>query len=152
GGGLHNTDTATLTRVTVSGNTSDASGGGIENEGTLTLTNVTISGNTAVTDGGGLINDITATLKSVTLASNGANSGGDLFNPSDLTIGNTIVANATSGGNCAGTGGSLTSLGGNLDSANTCGFTSPDQVNKNPLLTPLQNNGGPTLTHAIFPG
>ena len=36
---------------------------------------------------------------------------------------------------------------------NTCGFTGAgDQVNKNPLLTPLQNNGGPTLTHGILPG
>ena len=27
-----------------------------------------------------------------------------------------------------------------------------DQINTDPLLGPLQNNGGPTLTHALLPG
>jgi hypothetical protein len=27
-----------------------------------------------------------------------------------------------------------------------------DQINTDPLLGPLQNNGGPTFTHALLPG
>jgi len=44
----------------------------------------------------------------------------------------------------------MTSLGHNIDSGNTCGFTATgDLTNTNPLLGPLQDNGGPTPTYAI---
>jgi hypothetical protein len=42
------------------------------------------------------------------------------------------------------------SLGFNLDSGDQCGFHgNGDLVNTNPLLGPLQNNGGPTATMAL---
>src|SRR5213079_1152122 len=51
-------------------------------------------------------------------------------------------------------GGTVTSHGYNLSSDDGGGvLTGPgDQINTNPLLGPLQNNGGPTFTHALLPG
>ncbi|MGE0825951.1 MAG: choice-of-anchor Q domain-containing protein [Candidatus Binatia bacterium] len=50
-------------------------------------------------------------------------------------------------------GGQITSLGHNLSSDTSCGLTRPgDLVGVDPLLGPLQDNGGPTLTHALLPG
>ena len=51
-------------------------------------------------------------------------------------------------------GGTVTSLGYNLSSDNGGGhLTGPgDQINTDPLLGPLQDNGGPTLTHTLLPG
>ncbi len=49
--------------------------------------------------------------------------------------------------NCEG---DLVSTGHNLDSDGSCGFTDPtDLSNVDPLLGPLQSNGGPTPTHAL---
>src|SRR5262249_5019042 len=51
-------------------------------------------------------------------------------------------------------GGAFLSQGHNLSSDSGSGFlTSPgDLINVNPLLGPLQDNGGPTRTHALLPG
>ncbi len=81
--------------------------------------------------------------------------GGGLFS-SRASLGvfvNTIVANNTAvqagSGNCLNRG-TFISFGHNIDSLNECGFNAAgDQVNTNPLLGPLQNNGGPTLTCAV---
>ena len=57
---------------------------------------------------------------------------------------------APSSPNCDGT---IISAGYNLDSGNQCRFTGTgDQINTNPLLGPLQDNGGPTFTHALLAG
>ncbi len=62
GGGLINdAGTASLTDVTVSGNSASVEGGGLENYGTASLTDVTVSGNSA-SKGGGLYNHGTLTL------------------------------------------------------------------------------------------
>jgi hypothetical protein len=64
---------------------------------------------------------------------------------------NSIIANASGGGNCSGR---LTADDGyNLSSDNTCNFnTQGDLNNTDPLLGPLQNNGGPTQTQALLSG
>src|SRR5262249_52070792 len=70
-----------------------------------------------------------------------------------LTARNTIIA-----GNTAPTApdlsGSLGSQGHNLigNTEGGSGFHETDLLNVNPLLGPLQDNGGPTLTHALLPG
>jgi len=50
--------------------------------------------------------------------------------------------------------GAVTSDGYNLSSDDRGGFLTAtgDQININPMLGPLQDNGGPTLTHALLPG
>lgn len=65
GGAIYNYEgcTATLTNVTITGNTaSQYGGGGINNYGTLTLDGVTISGNTSHANGSGIWNSESATL------------------------------------------------------------------------------------------
>jgi hypothetical protein len=153
-GVYNNSGTVTLNNVTVSGNSATRNGGGLyTNTGSVALTNVTVGGNTATTSGGGLYNASgpATTLTNVTIASNSAATGGGIRrNGGTVTLKNTIVANSTSGGNCSGT---ITSTGYNLDSANTCVFTQPgDKINTNPLLGPLQFNGGTTFTHALLKG
>src|SRR5262249_36341377 len=65
----------------------------------------------------------------------------------------TIIA-----GNASYTGpdlyGSLGSLGHNLigNTSHGSGFHETDLLNVDPLLGPLKDNGGPTLTHALLPG
>jgi hypothetical protein len=51
-------------------------------------------------------------------------------------------------------GGTTTSLGYNLSSDDGSGFftATGDQINTTPLLGPLQDNGGPTFTHAPLQG
>ena len=150
--------TATLTNVTVSENTAGQFGGGLENFGTATLTNVTISANAATIDGGGIENAEggVLTLVNVTVS---ANTGSGISNLGSLSLKNVLLS-----GNAAPTGddanchfsdksGQVTSLGHNLDSGTTCGFTGPgDLSGVNPVLGPLQNNGGLTRTHALLPG
>ena len=128
GGGINNYfgTTLTLTNSTV-GNNSAKDGGGIRNLDTLILINSTVSNNTAISTGGGIRNTGAASL-SVTnssLSGNTAVVGGGIQNIGQVELVNTIVANNPSGGDCDG---SITSLGHNLGSDNTCNLTDPDDL------------------------
>jgi hypothetical protein len=70
-----------------------------------------------------------------------------------LQIGNTILKRAT-GINIYNDAGTITSAGYNLSSDDGGGYLNGpgDQINTDPLLGPLQDNGGPTQTHALLPG
>lgn len=162
GGGFANVDAATLMAVTFNANTA-LHGGGFDNiSGTASLTNDTFSENSATGDGGGLENGsgaacATTTLTNVTFGGNSSQFGGGIYNYcGSLGLRNTIVAYSLSSlaanGNCyVHPGASITSLGHNLDSGNTCGFTTAlhDLVNVDPLLEPLAPNGGYTETLAL---
>jgi hypothetical protein len=168
GGGIKNDrGTVTLTNSTVSDNTADSSGGsssggGIRNDGgSVGLINSTVSGNTvgqmSVGQGGGLYHmDGTITLINSTVSANSADRGGGIFNsrPDEVSLVNTIIAgnSAPSNPDCYG---ALNSLGHNLTSTNS-GCIVPasagDLFGFDPTLGPLQDNGGPTLTHALLPG
>ena len=67
-----------------------------------------------------------------------------------MEIGNTIL-NANASGNIDG---KVTSHGYNISSDDGSGLlTGPgDQINTDPLLGPLRNHGGPTLTHMPMRG
>src|SRR5947199_7008401 len=153
GGGMFNGGPLTIGSTTISDN-SAANGGGIYNSGggTTTITNSTVSGNTAGS-GGGVFNIGMIAITSSTLGNNSASLGRGVFNPETLQIGDTILNMGASGANIAKFR-TLTSLGYNLSSDDGGGvLTGPgDQINTNPLLGPLQNNGGPTFTHALLPG
>jgi hypothetical protein len=72
-----------------------------------------------------------------------------LSNSGSLSLLNTIVAN-NSVVDCFGT---ITSNGYNIDSDDSCGLSGTGDIpNANPLLGPLQDNGGPTLTYALLSG
>ena len=162
----------TLTNSTVSGNNAGDGGGGIRNSGTLTLTNSTVSGNNAGGDGGGIYNFLgTANSFNSTITDNrsdaglsGTGIGGGVHNDAaaTFTFQNTILAGnfetqrvgnffVATTGECDGT---IISSGNNLMEHYD---TSRCTVTGNPLLAdpkvgPLQNNGGPTQTHALLVG
>jgi CSLREA domain-containing protein len=178
GGGIFNQGGMTLVNVTLSGNSASGpgnpQGGGLFDLGNAgsSLTNVTMSGNSVATtsggnpQGGGYFyltgtgSGITATLRNVTIAGNttGGTQGGGLYTLDPISLGNTIIAlNRTAGAavsNCAGGGGdSVISLGHNLDEGNDCNFTAgTDLRNTDPLLGPLQDNGGQLDTRALLLG
>lgn len=170
GGGIHN-DHATLAvdNCMVSGNHAGW-GGGVCNDGsngsaTLSVTNSTFSGNSvaapySVGSGGGIYNDgpfgsATMTLNNSSFSGNSASFGGGIYNGSAMvTIRDTILNAGASGENLYNGSGSVSSLGYNLSSDNGGGLliAMGDQINTNPLLGPLQDNGGPTFTHAPLQG
>ena len=156
GGGLANWGTLTLTHSTVSGNGASA-GGGLSNSyyGTLTLTHSTVSSNRAAAGAAGLYNAGTLTLTHSTVSGNVTSAaGGGLYNSSGtLTLTSSLVAQNPDGGDCWNDSGAISSQGYNLDSDGSCHLTAAtDLPGTDPLLGPLQNNGGPTLTHALLPG
>jgi len=163
GGGIFNEGLLTAANSTLAQNgTLDGGHGGAlyhnEVTGTLTtlarLTNVTIGENTAAGNGGGIYNLNRNTegllLVNVTLNLNSATLGGGLYNAGQASLLNTILANST-GGNCSNSSpGTITSLGHNLDSGNTCGFVAAGDISsQDPLLLGLDAYGGPTLTYAL---
>ena len=96
-------------------------------------------------------------VRNSTVSGNSAGSGGGLYNDganSVVEISNTILNAGALGANIFNGGGTITSDGYNLSSDDGGGYlTGPgDQINTDPLLGPLQNNGGPTFTHALLPG
>jgi len=154
GGGILNAGMMTVTNSTLSGNSAVSdddgdSGGGIINWGRMTLINSTLSGNSADV-GGGIYNEGRMTLINSTVSGNSADSGGGISNEGTMTLTNSVIANSSGGTDCSGT---ITSLGHNIDSDGSCGLTAAgDLPGIDPLLGPLQDNGGPTLTHALLEG
>ena len=151
GGGIYNQGTLVLSQdLIVSNNASNlGTGSGIQNDpsGILTVTNTTLAYNSAGLGGSAIYNmGGTVTVTNSTISING---GTALNNASgSFSLVNSIVAGNTT--NCAG---AITSLGHNLDSANTCAFTGTgDLPNTDPKLGPLAANGGPTDTFALLYG
>ena len=153
-----------IVNSTISGNLANTgTGGGIyaESLDDLSIVNSTISGNSANTGTGGGIYNSNSSLRitNSTITGNSADSGGGIYNEGSLgasvvEISNTILNAGASGENIFNNSGTVTSLGYNLSSDDAGGYlTGPgDQINIDPLLGPLQNNGGPTFTHALLPG
>ena len=135
-------------------------GGGIENYGTLEISNSTVSGNSAVFKGyglgGGILNGGILIITNSTIAHNSADGHGGGINTEfgTLEIANTILKAGTQGANILSSPGMVTSRGYNLSSDNGGGFliATGDQINTNPMLGPLQDNGGPTFTHNLLNG
>ena len=157
GGGAFNNGIMSISNSTLSQNQA-RTGGGIDHYGgNLSLINDTLSGNSVLDNGGGLYNRAAAVLTNLTInanTANGAGTGGNIFNDTaSLSVINTIVADSDIDGNCFNSDGFINSLGNNLESADTCGFNAAgDVVNTQPMLGPLQNNGGQTDTEALLAG
>ena len=164
GGGILNNGALTITNCTFTDNFATVYGGGILNDGTLTITNCTFTDNFATVYGGGISNANSMTVTNCTISGNSASYGGSGINSvsDNLILNNTIIAGNISDGvsddidgqvqlissnNLIGDGTGITDLP--LYSTNLAGTTANPI---NPLLGPLQNNGGPTETMALLPG
>src|SRR6266496_1693761 len=157
GGGIENDGTMTIQDSTISGNRAVGAGfaggygGGIYGNNT-TITNSTITGNSAHF-GGGVAGG--GNIAHTTFSNNSASQdGGTLYLTSPLELGNTILKAGASGVNIFNHNGSLITHGYNICSDNGSGLLNGpgDQINTDPMLGPLQDNGGPTFTHALLPG
>jgi dockerin type I repeat protein/parallel beta helix pectate lyase-like protein len=172
GEGSGSNATLIVSNSTISGN-SAAFGAGIYNDGatgmaTMSVNNSTFSANTAGSSGGGIANDGfnggvgNLTVSNSTFYKNTAFSGGGIFTfgssggTATVHIGNTILLTGTTGSDiditcfqptCNNT---VTSHGYNLSNQGGAGVLNAtgDQINTDPMLGPLKDNGGPTLTHA----
>ena len=156
GGGIYNLlGTVLVTNSTFSGNAAQSGGGIFNDDGDVTVINSTLSGN-ETWYGGGIFTCGTLTVTNSTLSENVAHDGGGIYNlcgTYTVAATNSMIANnlSTSGGECSGF--PITSLGHNLTSDDNCNLVADgDLPNTDPLLGPLQDNGGPTWTHALHPG
>ena len=146
-----------------------ASGGGIQNDGSMTITNCTISGNSVsgsglvTMHGGGIWNAGSLQITSSTVVDNSATGGNDaagggIYGIQPTTIDSSIIALNTApvGPDFTGAG-ELQSTGYNIvgNNADAVIISQPtDQIGTpaapiDPLLGPLADNGGPTLTHTL---
>jgi N-acetylneuraminic acid mutarotase len=137
-----------ITSSTVSGN----SGGALFNDcfSNAGISNSTISGNAA-----GVHNIWNMGIGNSTFSNN---SGINIYNetvlgqPPSVAIGNTVLNAGPSQPNIFNNG-IISSNGYNILNDDGGGyFNGPgDQINTDPMLGPLQDNGGPTFTHALLP-
>jgi hypothetical protein len=145
----------TIINSTISGNSAPDFGGGIAGGyWFVTIVNSTISGNSAGDSGGGISGTFLRIMNS-TISGNSAGSGGGIYHYLfNLDISNTILNAGASGQNIFNNGGTIASHGYNISSDDAGGYLNGpgDQINTDPLLGPLQGNGGPTLTQALLPG
>jgi hypothetical protein len=140
GGMICNAGTATFERVAFIDNSGN-SGGALFVSGEFcnaTLTNVTLSGNSNLGTGSGALHNAggTVTLVNVTVTDNSAPGLGGA-----MTVRNTIVAGNGLGSQCSFA--APTSLGHNIDQGATCLFDQPTDLNNtDPELDPLDEAGG----------
>ncbi len=151
GGGVRVTGSAAaiVDSCTISGNTAARNGGGLFVFGSLAVTvvNSTISGNTAGTYGGGIMNSAVLTMANCTLAHNSAATGEAVRTYAALSLSNCVVAHAANGGTLMV--GEYTDAGHNIVE-DGIGLTHSTSFAADPRLGPLEDNGGPTRTHALL--
>jgi hypothetical protein len=176
GGGLYNlSGQMTVTGCTIAGNTALYGGGVDVADGHVQIINSTISGNTVQNEGGGLwagyagsVHRGVVDLISVTITGNtslshslGDGGGGGAYFDSvqALHIRNSIVAGNTAAANGPDMDGDAISLGHNLigQTDDSTGWVATDLTGTSddpldPCLGPLEDNGGPTMTHALLAG
>jgi hypothetical protein len=145
GGGLYNLGTFKVFACTISGNSSGSGGDG----GKAAESLGGAGGNGGA--GGGIFNatnKVSTQLGNVLIAQNLAGLGGDGTPPGTNGNGNDLAGSYTSEGfNLVGAGSGSSGLTNRIDSDLVGSNAAPI----NPLLGPLQDNGGPTFTQALLP-
>jgi predicted outer membrane repeat protein len=168
GGGSFNhagTATTTVLDCTFAGNSASNNGGGIYNDASVKVANSTIAKNSAGLGGGmsDIGNSSRALLTNCTVADNSADIGGGIYNEGVVTANITIVAvnlatsfardfygafDPASSFNLIGDGSFLTGIIDGPQGNQVGTFANPID----PLLAPLQTNGGTLMTLALLPG
>lgn len=177
GGGVYVRGVTSIRNSTVDGNTADGIGGGVfkavfsifgdpppPQDTRIEIVDSTLSGNGAK-DGGGLASARPVKLYNSTLAFNEASGtgGGLLFRlagidgaAGSLDLQSSILARNTAGGAAADVDADDTipvTGANNLVMAAGAAIALPqDTLDTDPLLFPLNHNGGPTRTHALGAG
>lgn len=174
GGGILAQGNLTISGSTLSANFTTGENSHIAGAGAfgdLFLENSTISGNRTLgprSVSGGVVNDGAMRIYHSTITDNHANDaghatpggGGVRKSSGSVVIQDTIIAgNTTTSGvgpdvrpGSASLNVDYTLIGNTSGTGITASTGSGNVLNQNPLLGPLANNGGPTLTHAILPG
>jgi hypothetical protein len=157
GGGRSNN--CVIYKGTISGNSSDGRFGAFVCDGQLVLNEGTVSGNTANHYGGIYGHD--AFIENSTIAFNVSTTDGScagLCLGSGAVVDSSIIADNTSGTTTDYNAGVTSSGTGEIDGRNnligvSLTMTLPDDtIQADPLLAPLADNGGTTLTHALMAG
>lgn len=155
--------TAVVAGSTFSDNRAGYGGGAILNwDGRLTLSNSTLSHNAAGSVGGAIYNSSfrergLLTIRHSTVTGNRAGVNGAalyMYFPGSLRLSNSIFANSRgSVSDCYKTDYVTLEFGGiNLIEDGSCGVVEAGGISGDPGLGPLQDNGGPTATHALLAG
>ena len=141
----------TVSQSTLSGNFTtgtDADGGAIWGlDGAVMVSQSTLTGNHADSSYGGAISNVNAsvTIQNSIVAGNfDYGTAPDIHNNSGaaLTVSHSLIGNNTGSG--------LTATSGSIPDSNRNLIGGSGASGINPLLGPLQNNGGPTPTHALL--
>ncbi len=166
GGGIYVFGPTKIRGSTFHGNSANYGGGIYNNDDRLHIVNSTVSGNTADTDGGGIFSRVAGFLYNTSVIGNdadhdrdeGGGYGGGVYADagSRLVVVHSLIAGNTQrdapiDDDCHGV---LETYGRNMfgEVAN-CAFPNTTTWGTVLLNTigPLQDNGGPTLTHALLP-
>ena len=173
GGGIFNAGPLTLIQSTISYNDAADGGGiaGVSNSSTGLIGNSTISQNNASATGGGFFNSAgTMNVYNTSILFNQADADADYdgtgggvdnnlgatFNVRNVLLAGNYVSGAPVLDDCRGTlvryGWSLIGTDAGSVLCSLTGSGSSGYLNSLSLLGPLQNNGGPTWTHALLKG
>ena len=155
--GINFVPVLTAVSSTIVDNNSSGDGAGLAfDEASFSLTNVTVAGNrSGGGSGGGLAYDTSNSTANSTIAFSTFSGNASDGNSSVIAAGTPIDVQASifAGQGLAANPGVVVSQGFNVDLQNTYGFNDPtDQVNTDPLLGTLANNGGDVRTIAVLAG
>jgi hypothetical protein len=148
-GGISAGGTVSIISSTISGNVATERGGGIvasSASGSFRVQYSTIAQNSATVSGGGIrLGSGTLSLEHSIVANNNSPQGADLFRDNGIVS----ATNSLIGYNDAST---LNESTGNVPDVNGNLIGGPTHGTIDPLLGPLADNGGPTMTHALLAG
>src|SRR5438034_919806 len=124
---------------------------------TVVVQGLTISNGSAFEFGcgGGILDDGDAVISSSTVIGNNGQTAGAIVNRlGTLEMKNTVLNRGDVGPNMDNDSGTVISHGYNLCNDNCAFFLNGagDEIYTDPILGPLQDNGGPTFTHELLKG
>ena len=152
GGGVTNAGALSVEKSVIAVNYATEFGGGIENypAGAATVANSTISDNSAH-GGGGVFNagGGETDLTNVTIAHNVSPLASSIMNDGVVRMRNSMLVTTRGAPVCSSP---VTSLGHNLSTDGSCGLNATgDKQVFDPRIGPATDNGGFTITNALFP-